>query len=257
MKIKNFMIWHPHRQSSGKQDSKTWLRRAVYKLVKLYEKLTRGKEQLPHYHLRNKHSLKGRQVDSLERLNSKTNVPLSLGEGGTARVFLGRRQNEFLAIKELLKSKEQARTEGLQQADAALSAYKAMGFIDEKQVKEAQVKADQQLGQMNTLEDECRLAQKCDSEYVITPTIVDGQQVAPAHGQMLRELFETRSDGDKVIRKPLEEKMCGKLFKQALLAVKSAHDKGIAHCDIKPENLLVDGVGRLRLVDFGVGATCR
>ena len=42
------------------------------------------------------------------------------------------------------------------------------------------------------------------------------------------------------------------LFRQALLAVCYAHGRLVAHGDLKPSNILVDGAGRVRLLDFGI-----
>ncbi len=39
-------------------------------------------------------------------------------------------------------------------------------------------------------------------------------------------------------------------------ALQYAHDQGVVHRDIKPENILIDGHGRVKIVDFGLGA-CR
>ncbi len=39
---------------------------------------------------------------------------------------------------------------------------------------------------------------------------------------------------------------------QLLLAVSQAHEHGVIHCDIKPDNLILFRGGRLRLTDFGI-----
>lgn len=55
------------------------------------------------------------------------------------------------------------------------------------------------------------------------------------------------------------------LFRQACAAVQHAHEHFVVHRDLKPANILVDGEGRVRVLDFGVakfiddstaGATC-
>lgn len=38
------------------------------------------------------------------------------------------------------------------------------------------------------------------------------------------------------------------------MAVKHLHTMGFAHCDIKPENMMLNRVGHLKLVDFGSSA---
>jgi len=42
------------------------------------------------------------------------------------------------------------------------------------------------------------------------------------------------------------------LFKQVLEAVQYAHQRGIIHRDIKPDNILVNQKGQVKLVDFGI-----
>ncbi|KAH7322832.1 serine/threonine-protein kinase [Stachybotrys elegans] len=49
----------------------------------------------------------------------------------------------------------------------------------------------------------------------------------------------------------LEEAVADCLFKQLLHGVEYLHQKGVAHCDIKPENLLLTKQGTVKITDFG------
>ena len=44
------------------------------------------------------------------------------------------------------------------------------------------------------------------------------------------------------------------ILKQLLKVIHFAHNKGISHLDVKPENILVDKHGTLKLCDFGLMA---
>lgn len=44
------------------------------------------------------------------------------------------------------------------------------------------------------------------------------------------------------------------IAKSLLLTLKYIHSKGIAHCDIKPENMLIDKYGHIKFADFGLSS---
>ncbi|MEO8539769.1 MAG: serine/threonine-protein kinase [bacterium] len=64
------------------------------------------------------------------------------------------------------------------------------------------------------------------------------------HGYSLRQLLETQG------RMPEREAI--RYGVQIAAAVHYAHEKGIVHCDIKPENILVNDSGVAKVADFGV-----
>lgn len=47
-----------------------------------------------------------------------------------------------------------------------------------------------------------------------------------------------------------------KLTYDVVMAIKSCHDRNIAHCDIKPANFMFDIYGRLKIGDFGFSVFC-
>ena len=58
---------------------------------------------------------------------------------------------------------------------------------------------------------------------------------------------------DKMTRegKPFEEKDIMRMLPQILNALKEVHNKELLHLDIKPDNIMLDLNGRIRLIDFG------
>ena len=62
---------------------------------------------------------------------------------------------------------------------------------------------------------------------------------------------ENLSDRLKRTGKPMSEKKVNEILPQILDALKSVHDTGIWHLDLKPANIMVDKSGQVKLIDFG------
>ncbi|XP_009606835.1 CBL-interacting serine/threonine-protein kinase 21 isoform X1 [Nicotiana tomentosiformis] len=57
--------------------------------------------------------------------------------------------------------------------------------------------------------------------------------------------------------KRLEEKEARKYFQQLIDAVGHCHSKGVYHRDLKPQNLLLDGKGNIKVSDFGLSTLAK
>lgn len=64
------------------------------------------------------------------------------------------------------------------------------------------------------------------------------------HGYSLRQLLETQGR--------LPEREAIRYGVQVAAALQYAHGKGVVHCDIKPENVLINEAGVAKVADFGV-----
>ncbi len=67
-------------------------------------------------------------------------------------------------------------------------------------------------------------------------------------GMNLRQLLESRKLSPAEALRFIPP-LCG--------ALQSAHDHGIVHCDIKPENILINKAGAVKIADFGVAKMVR
>lgn len=77
---------------------------------------------------------------------------------------------------------------------------------------------------------------------------------------MLMELCKTDLNQIFTFTDELSDQTMQKYASEMVLAIKSIHDRNIAHCDVKPANFFIDSYGRMKIGDFGLasfnGATC-
>lgn len=99
-----------------------------------------------------------------------------------------------------------------------------------------------------------RLGNDEGSEYVVRPLHADEQDGTSylvmefIAGQSLSDV----ADAATAAQQPLPISTCCEYIRQAALGLDFAHRHGIVHRDIKPSNLLVDGRGRVRILDLGL-----
>ena len=70
------------------------------------------------------------------------------------------------------------------------------------------------------------------------------------HGFIAMEMADTDLH-EKYLGRQLDLKLLKQIFLQICLAVQSCHQNNVAHLDIKPENILIDRAGNIKLCDFG------
>lgn len=101
---------------------------------------------------------------------------------------------------------------------------------------------------IDTLFNEIAIIRMINSEYapkLISSSIDDksGRIILPYYGINLSDYIRSRELS-------LEDKH--KLIFQLLTGICDIHSSDIAHCDIKPNNIVVDDKGKLTIIDFGV-----
>jgi serine/threonine-protein kinase len=85
------------------------------------------------------------------------------------------------------------------------------------------------------------------------PRVVAVYDTGEDDGQpfIVMELLSGRTLRDELARGPLSLAATHELAADLLAALVAAHRRGLAHCDVKPGNLLADD-GRWKLADFGI-----
>lgn len=96
---------------------------------------------------------------------------------------------------------------------------------------------------------EARTLAKLRHPFIVT--VFDVCQAEGLHG-LVMEYVEGPSLRGLLDRGSVTERDVLDFVPQMAEALQHAHDAGVVHRDVKPENVLVDALGRVRLVDFGL-----
>ncbi|MBU1701885.1 MAG: protein kinase [Candidatus Eisenbacteria bacterium] len=80
-----------------------------------------------------------------------------------------------------------------------------------------------------------------DGQYFISMEYIDGEDLASVIRRMGR---------------PTEEKALN-IARQICSGLSAAHDIGVLHRDLKPANIMLDGRGRIRIMDFGLAGLAK
>ncbi|MDG1657055.1 MAG: serine/threonine-protein kinase, partial [Crocinitomicaceae bacterium] len=56
----------------------------------------------------------------------------------------------------------------------------------------------------------------------------------------------------KKLGKPIEEELAIEFTKQVVSACNHAHERGVVHRDIKPQNVMITSGGEVKILDFGI-----
>jgi serine/threonine protein kinase len=77
--------------------------------------------------------------------------------------------------------------------------------------------------------------------YFVTMELLDGESL----GELTRRLFPNK----------LPSETAARILRELGDAIVYAHDRGVLHLDLKPDNVMIDADGRVRVLDFGIAQT--
>ncbi len=104
-------------------------------------------------------------------------------------------------------------------------------------------------GRLAKLESEARLLASLNHSNVAT---LYGFETEGDVSYLVLEMVEGITLGEKLKQGPLRIREALRLFIQIAEGIEAAHERGIAHCDLKPQNIMVTPRGTVKILDFGV-----
>jgi hypothetical protein len=115
----------------------------------------------------------------------------------------------------------------------------------------AAVKIPTEPGWLDQLEREGALLHRLRGPHIVEVRGLDPRADPPylvmeyVDGKSLRQVLAER--------RPIPPEDAAEIYRQALAALDAAHRAGVVHRDVKPENILIDAAGTVKLTDFGLG----
>ena len=106
------------------------------------------------------------------------------------------------------------------------------------------------LEQKEKFKKEARRLRKLNNEYIVSVHDLF-EENGTAYYVMDYVDGENLAERLKRTSKPMTEQEVREILPQILDALKSVHDAGIWHLDLKPANIMVDRSGHVKLIDFG------
>ncbi len=161
-------------------------------------------------------------VEPGSTLGNRYEIKAVLGAGGMGMVYkaMDRELGDVVAIKTL-------RPEMLQQDPEALKRFRSEIRLA-RLISHRNVVRTHDIGESGGL-------------YYITMELVEGKT--------LKELIVARGRLPANVTIPIAKQLCR--------ALEVAHDAGVIHRDIKPQNMVVEGDGVLKVMDFGIARLTR
>ena len=109
-------------------------------------------------------------------------------------------------------------------------------------------------GRVNRFEQEARAAGQLNHPNVLAVYDIGAHDGSP---YIVSELLDGESLRDRLRSGPLPTRKAVEYARQIAAGLAAAHDKGIVHRDVKPDNLFITSDGRVKILDFGIAKLTR
>lgn len=107
---------------------------------------------------------------------------------------------------------------------------------------------------MSRFEHEARLLASLNHPHIAA---IHGLEESAGQRAIVMELVEGSTLAQRLENGPLHEADALSIVRQIAEALHDSHARGIIHCDLKPANIMVNGQGQVKLLDFGIARRFR